>query len=434
MTRNMLFKLNIGVALLLMTTSGLLAVIASFLFEVRPGKLQIMLGYAAYLIPALIFLFVDRSRQLYVSKIDLIALPFFLLVFAGLVLRVLVEEQPEAVRNIFYFALFMGLPYLVGRVFDISAISQYESLLLPLLVMILVLMSLPGAVEISDSMVRPILFSTEYTTISMSFALGLGVIVGVWKGCVAENKWKTLLYALLVAAFISVSSFIVLRGSYYLTALCAFGLLFALRKRNGAFTVLVAIVIGLFVGGFASVGSFSYHEKLLHPNVQQLPFNAIYLDFFSTNAWNIQPGRSVLQNVNCLPMVESNDSAMIRVLLYLEAIKLFLSSPIFGVGVSNFSQYSCFTPHGFPHSTILHVAAEMGLLGLALFSLMLIKSFLGIGRAIRDTNLPTWILFAFIYFFCLDQIYGSYFFSGIMYFMVGLASRHVANLGLQEIR
>jgi hypothetical protein len=225
--------------------------------------------------------------------------------------------------------------------------------------------------------------------------------------------------------FIVASTYVALRGSYYLTVLCVAALLVSARKRGKpALLPGAALVLGVLLGiGMSIVDGGEYHRKLIHPALNQLPTAAIYLDFFSVDAWNIAPGKPVLIHSNCLPVAQSNDSAMIRALLYLEAVKLFLSAPLLGIGVSNFSQFSCLQEQGYPHSTILHVASEMGLVGLGLLVLMLWKSLSVIRRAAFAAKLPYWFFFLFVYYLCLDQLYGSYFSSSVTYFMAGLASR-----------
>jgi hypothetical protein len=415
-----------GATLLLMIAAGLLAVIASFLFHVEPSGLQILCGYAIYFVFAVALVAFNGRKQLYISTIDFIALAFMSLVVMGLILRIGGIEQAEATRNLFYFALFACTPFIIGRVFSVEAIAWFEFFLVGLLLLILVLIPLTGGISWTEGSVRPILFSSVYSTLPLSFAFGIGVLVSVWRGCAMENRAVALAYGALLMLFMAGSAQVVLRGSYYLTVLCATGLLLVMRKQKYAPLISVALVLGVGLGIGISSGSISYHERLLHPALSQLPLEAIYLDFFSAGALNIEPGRPVLAHANCLPIIESNDSAMIRVMLYLEAVKLFLSAPLRGIGVSNFSQFSCLSTYGFPHSTVLHVAAEMGLVGLGLFMSMIFKSFGILYRAALATKLPYWVFFVFVYYFCLDQLYGSYFSSSITYFMAGWASKMLA--------
>jgi hypothetical protein len=76
----------------------------------------------------------------------------------------------------------------------------------------------------------------------------------------------------------------------------------------------------------------------------------------------------------------------------------------------------------------------MGLAGLVLFISMVWKSCNVIARAASSAKLPYWVFFVFIYYFCIDQIYGNYFSASMTYFMVGLASKISADEGLTSTR
>jgi hypothetical protein len=417
--------------LLLMITAGLPAVITSFLFQIKPSGFQIFWGYAIYFVLAGGLVILNRGKQLYFSTIDIIALAFIGLVAIGLTFGGI--DRVDTPRNAFYFVLFVCMPVIVGRTFSLEGIARFETFLLGLLVLIPVLILLKGGIYWPEEAVRPVLFSSEYSTLPLSFALGVGVLISIWRGCIMENRAVVLAHGALLVLFIVSSAYIVLRGSYYLTILCAVGLLLVARKQKGAPIMSVALTLGVMLGIGISYGSVSYHEKLLHPALSQLSLEALYLDFFSTDG-RLEPGRPILGYASCFPITESNDSTMIRILLYLEAVKLFLNAPLLGTGVSSFSQFSCLSTYGYPHSTVLHVAAEMGLAGLVLFISMVWKSCNVIARAASSAKLPYWVFFVFIYYFCIDQIYGNYFSASMTYFMVGLASKISADEGLTSTR
>lgn len=131
------------------------------------------------------------------------------------------------------------------------------------------------------------------------------------------------------------------------------------------------------------------------------------------------------------------NSIAIRYILYREAIDLLVANPISGVGAGNFGFYSCFTnehqPFASPHSTVLHVLSELGLMGgLLFFGIVLIVSIGLIKQIWRDgfegENLTAWMLTAlWIYYFIVDQFSHSYFTVVHFFLLAGVIASLLAN-------
>ncbi|HWA70596.1 MAG TPA: O-antigen ligase family protein [Rhizomicrobium sp.] len=96
----------------------------------------------------------------------------------------------------------------------------------------------------------------------------------------------------------------------------------------------------------------------------------------------IPAGLAALGDAAC---VISGDSVLAHITLYREGIRLFSESPLFGVGASNFGLHFCgdTIEMGGPHSTILHLLSEYGLVGALIWSLWFFSVVLTFKRADR---------------------------------------------------
>ncbi len=131
------------------------------------------------------------------------------------------------------------------------------------------------------------------------------------------------------------------------------------------------------------------------------------------------------------------NSVAIRKILYTEAIDLFAKNPISGVGAGNFGFYSCleYEHQSFssPHSTVLHVLSDLGLIGgLPFFGLVLIASIGLLRRVWRDgidgNNMTVWMLSSlWVYYFIIDQSSHSYFTVVHFYLLAGVIASVLAS-------
>ena len=108
---------------------------------------------------------------------------------------------------------------------------------------------------------------------------------------------------------------------------------------------------------------------------------------------------------------------------------MFLWQPLVGVGATKFGEYSCWSKVGsYPHSTVLQVLAELGLLGGGLFVMCYIFAFLAQFRLAilnQDGHAVHALVAVFallILFLAADQIYGNYFMATGTWLMLGVSS------------
>ncbi len=123
--------------------------------------------------------------------------------------------------------------------------------------------------------------------------------------------------------------------------------------------------------------------------------------------------------------VIKNNSVIVRQVLRRTAIEVFTTHPIFGVGVGNFGHYSCIYGYGKiegdPHSTILHVASELGLIGAIPFvGLILWLLYHGLMVWRRDLAYP-WVFFplfgGWVFHVVHNQFYSTYL-AAIQYYLI----------------
>ncbi len=115
-------------------------------------------------------------------------------------------------------------------------------------------------------------------------------------------------------------------------------------------------------------------------------------------------------SLDCVVLFEKTSSSDIRLALYTKAIDLFLSFPVFGVGLDNYAENFCLG--SFPHSTILQIAAELGVIGLAITGYLLYRllpKMISIGRqtVANDSREGLVLMTLLICSLGVDQIYGN---------------------------
>lgn len=146
----------------------------------------------------------------------------------------------------------------------------------------------------------------------------------------------------------------------------------------------------------------------------------------------------VLGEASCQPFEKGNDSIAMRWVLYKEAIEMFLQKPWYGVGAGAFGRYSCTGFGGFPHSTALQVLSELGVVGIGVFSALILLTLNSLIAKIRTAKCNAealsriFLLAFFINFLIADQIYGNYFMALAVWLLIGIAGSTLGNTGLED--
>lgn len=115
-----------------------------------------------------------------------------------------------------------------------------------------------------------------------------------------------------------------------------------------------------------------------------------------------------LATFSCTALSGLINSSDIRMALYSKAIDLFMTHPLFGVGLHNFAENFC--PTTFPHSTLLQIASELGLAGLILAGFLLyhlLPSMISEGRTSHENDPGLILIVLLICSLMVDQLYGN---------------------------
>lgn len=151
----------------------------------------------------------------------------------------------------------------------------------------------------------------------------------------------------------------------------------------------------------------------------------------------LEKGVPVLGESSCEPF-KGDNSVKIRLVLYQEAIAIFLQKPLLGVGVAAFGQHSCAGLGGFPHSTVLQVLAEMGLLGGVVFAaLIALAGDTLIKRALYSNSgsksgVISFYVALFVSVMLAGEIYWNVFMAVATYLLIGISAGMQGNEELRD--
>ncbi len=159
-------------------------------------------------------------------------------------------------------------------------------------------------------------------------------------------------------------------------------------------TILVAITVAASRGGFLGlVASFVY--LLWHARERLRNFALVVL---LLTPLVLLPSSPIKRLTN--PTVDDQESADSRLVLWRVGIRMFEDKPILGVGLEQFKglvpQYAYAdeeAPKLVAHNTYIHLAAELGVLGLLPFLGALVLAFRSLGKVVRQTEVSGPALF-----------------------------------------
>lgn len=155
-----------------------------------------------------------------------------------------------------------------------------------------------------------------------------------------------------------------------------------------------------------------------------------------SNVLNFQDSNKILGEDSCKVFHEGVNSVAMRWVMYREALSLFKKNLLFGVGATQFGEYSCVGSGWYPHSTILQSFSELGMLGgvmliftyiLAAYTLLVV---LKKSPKSKYNYLTVFILSLFILYLVAEQVYGNYLMSTGTWFLLGVISS-IRNIYLQ---
>lgn len=404
----------------------------------------------------------------HMNTIDYLMVVFLLIVLFSITIHGFSEKK----GGIYTLAVYMLLPYGVARLFTINEIGQFIKACL-----VLGLVALPISVaglatlsptDLAQDRIRNF-FGVYYSNNEAGLVVGVCLVMCTISILLSEGKknvgiacraivWAGLALSAWVLTFLSA------RGGL-VAGICVSGLLVFLikpvtvRTRALLLGVLVLSVIisasmlpgerKAFIGQLVTAPI----SKKIHPpatnqdlakssaDIEKPPGNNFQL-YSLREAESVDPLKQRPQ------LLLDGNSPAIRILEYREALDLIVKFPFFGVGAGNFGVYSptakllsknalcieekrgmyvCPQSPVFsgPHSTILHVFAELGFLGFVAYSALLLFSLKGLYMLAKYSasgkeKAYAWYLGGvWLFYLITDQFYGNYFTSFQFYLLTG---------------
>ena len=147
---------------------------------------------------------------------------------------------------------------------------------------------------------------------------------------------------------------------------------------------------------------------------------------FSSNKDIIQGhvNHLILGNDACMTIINSVTD---RWVYFQQAIAIFISRPL-GVGANHYGFYSCQGPGAFPHSTLLQVFTELGIIVGFGYCVLIWLTLSTLIRAVRmswnvhEAHILMWFFTFALMQVLIAQLIGNYFISSSLYFAVGVAA------------
>lgn len=193
------------------------------------------------------------------------------------------------------------------------------------------------------------------------------------------------------------------------------------------FSKRITLLLGIFLTAALSMKLLPYIDNNFGA-VYSIAANSLTTDryfYFREVTPVLGEATPVLGLASCMPFKKGDDSISMRWVLYQEAIAIFLQRPLLGVGAGLFGWYSCTGYGGFPHSTVLQLISELGVIGggifIALFALIVAKLVKKVrdAEAISDSRSIVFLVPLFVSVFIADQIYGNIFVSVAFWLLIG---------------
>lgn len=354
-----------------------------------------------------IFLFLAKIK----TKIAFVDI-FFLLLISYIFLSFIFFGQSDPTRFYYYLILFMLLPYISGKTLgtyinnkDLNIILSIG--LISLLIISIELVTNPSLLT-ND---RLILFTSDdydgtggsSIAINMNIVFGASAIILFYRSFFSK-KYKSIQNGALCLIFIVYIIFFASRSGI-VSIFVTFLSMYFLKNKLSPKSILQIFIFFLFAMMIFGYLIFNSSDDRLN----------LILDI----PLAIQSASTIF---GCNLTIDG--SIISRIIMWSEAINLFLDNIIFGVGSSNYGYYYCGQSEDLasPHMYILHIASELGIIGVIFYILFLFFIFKISTK--NDLHLKSGTNFIFlsiwIYLILISQFNGNYFYDLHIFFISGL--------------
>lgn len=344
------------------------------------------------------------------------------LFIAAIVMSLYIKGHGDAQQAAIYLGAFIGLPYLAGRLTDMSEvklflISMLAVVALSLPLVTIELMLLPEEDYLDDRVKG--LFGAYYINNLVGLTAGglAALLIAGFVGPCEDLWWRYKVFGLLILA-------------------ATLWLLVFIAARGGLLAALIVGGASLLLGKWVSVqrrsGLLLFIIVVLGISSQTLPERRVefFKELLTIGAEHSHHRTGI-------------SSPVAHLLDYKKAVRLFLNEPILGVGAGNFGYDVArgqAVTFGTAHSSQLQAFSELGVVGGGLFLVTGILIFVGLIRIAMSTNkVPlrsvAWLILSLWGFLFLnDQISGNYFTSYQFYALTGMAGAVLAAGGIGQWR
>lgn len=361
------------------------------------------------------------------TKLDAAFLVFNMSIIISISDTLLSGETPGWTSMKFH-PLLTGLPYLLGRSMLPRNIIIFQKVVLALTLGF-------GGVTILELLYndftsgRPALFGMPHGALLAGQILAVAALAVSARLFSVPSEWSirsvrrqlALIFALIVV-IISLAQ-AQARGWFFSSILAITLAFFMSNREHGRCRITYLLMILLLA--FTAVFLFSnqaYYGRVFSSTLEIIQHTPPEFIFNSSKTC------PVLGSGICAAFAAGEDSVSIRLVMYKEALALFIAHPLFGYGIGQFGQCSCAGVGWYPHSTVLQGLAELGLFGGGLHIYILIVCFSTFAKqrrsfATRILKTPSPFLASlFALSVIADQIYGNILMSPLTWFLIGMGS------------
>ena len=374
-----------------------------------------------------------RLMGLTLNQLDILFGAFLLMVLGSIA----THWWKGTIQYLEYMPFFVILPYALGRMMDMQDVQLFKNILIGIGGLLLLLMpfeywknSQPGFLYVNSP--TPVLFKQGHG-VMLTGLMFSATLLALVSRLISPDSYQMksrgrerlnlvlgyLMLAALALAMVWISS----RGSVVAVVLGIIALLFSAsffewKKKLILLLYMALIALAALHISFQNKHHKDYYQQLFVPpsvTLNEVPRQALRLEY----------GKPILGEATCKKVSSAISDRWIH---YRTAWEIFLAKPWTGVGANSYGFYSCTGPGWFPHSTVLQVLAELGVLGgLVYFSWigMVFWVFISrnkLGSAVSAQTDISWLLAFATFQFTVSQFNSNYFMSMGLYFVMGLAA------------
>lgn len=378
---------------------------------------------------------VIRSRR---TGVSLNRLDIFFSVFLLWVLGSLATHWWKGnIQSLEFMPFFVILPYLLGRMMVGEDIRLFHRILIGMAGALLFLLpfeywknSQPGFLY--ENSPAPVLFGQGHGTMLSGLLFSAALLALLSRltlpashGSASDNlkhRHRYLDY-LMLAAIVPALIWIASRGPSVAAVIGILVLFLTASFISWKKKIAILFFLGLSALVAFSVSFQNKHHKEYYQLLLTRP--EVALSSVPQKMPKLEYGKPILGESICKNVPNSISDRWIH---YRTAWEIFLAKPLFGVGANSYGFYSCTGPGWYPHSTIVQVLAELGVVGGVLyFALMGAVFWVPLVRRRYETSVSSkanmsWLLAFIAMQFTVSQFVGSYFMSAGLYFAMGIAA------------